>query len=185
MELVLNFISSYGVLCINVLGVVALLFISYNSNKLSKGETKIKGALDLKSKKRQVNKKGALKEEEETKEPDMNHVRDCEKEFNDICTMYQVIIQFVPLFPLLGILGTVAGLMLQVQGLNGEDGWNNLITSLDTALSTTFWGLIWAIGLKAVVAIVPARIIYNVEVMLEDYDKKFSGNIALKNITED
>ena len=105
MELVLNFFSGYGVLCINILGAVALLVIFYNSNKLSKGKTKIEGALDLKSKKRRVNKKGALQEEEETKEPDMNYVRDCEREFNDICTMYQVITQFVPLFPLLGILG--------------------------------------------------------------------------------
>lgn len=186
MELVLNFISNYGVLGINAFGVVILLFILYNGNQLTRRKTKIEDALDEKLRKTKVNKKtGVLQEEEVPKEPNMNHVRDCERDFNKTCSGYQVITQVIPLFPLIGILGTVAGLMLQVQDLNGVEGWDNLITSLNTALGTTFWGLVWAIILKSVVALFPARIIYNVEVMLEDYDKKFSGNIALKNLTED
>ena len=61
---------------------------------------------------------------------------------------------------------------------------NALYNSLDTALSSTFWGLIVAIGLK-VVATVSAKLIEDTEIILDDYDKKFDNSVKLGNITSE
>jgi len=78
--------------------------------------------------------------------------------------------QLIPIFPLLGILGTVAGLMLETKAGDIPA----MLGSLDVALVTTFWGLIFAILLKIIEAVFPSRVIYDVEVMLDDFDKKMS-----------
>lgn len=49
-----------------------------------------------------------------------------------------------------------------------------MLSSLDTALVTTFWGLIFAIVLKVIEAVFPSRIISSVEVMLDDFDKRIN-----------
>ena len=47
-----------------------------------------------------------------------------------------------------------------------------MLSSLDTALTTTFWGLLVAIVLKTFDALLPSRIINDVEVMLDNFEKK-------------
>ena len=115
-----------------------------------------------------------LKEIEETDDesatitPDT--IRKYETEFNKKCSWHGVLVQFIPIFPLLGILGTVAGLMLQIQ----SNDITGMMDSLDVALTTTLFGLIFAIALKVIEALFPSRVIYDVEVMLEDFEKKMS-----------
>ena len=78
----------------------------------------------------------------------------------------------------MGILGTVSGLIMQ---LKGQD-LDMLFNSLDTALSSTFWGLIAAIALK-VISTASAKLIEDTENILDDYDKKFENSLKLGNIT--
>ena len=85
-------------------------------------------------------------------------IRRKESEFNGLCSEHGIYEQLIPIFPLLGILGTVAGI------LNQND--------MNLALETTLWGLVFAIGLKALDALFPSRIINDVEVKLDDFDRK-------------
>ena len=99
------------------------------------------------------------------------------KEFNDLCSKYLAVAQFIPIFPLLGILGTVAGLMQLVTSA----GLEQLYGSLDIAMSSTLYGLIAAIVLKAVEAAVVVKTINDIETMLNDYEIKFQDSQMLQN----
>ncbi len=66
---------------------------------------------------------------------------------------YHLFISINSLFPLFGILGTVISL-LRVSDLSNA----RIIFNFTTALTSTFWGLIFAIGFKAVDGFVGAKI---------------------------
>lgn len=183
MGLMLEFISKYGTACIGLFGVVVVGLLLWNGISLSNQKSRIEEALKRKNNMYTLNV--VSKEIEETEDeaaaitPDT--IRKYETEFNTKCSWHGVLIQCIPVFPLLGILGTVAGLMLQVQG----GGIEAMISSLNTALDTTFWGLIFAILLKVIEAVFPSRIIYDVEVMLDDFDKKLNMAELFKKFQEE
>ncbi len=104
---------------------------------------------------------------------------DMRSEFDRRGSAYLVLSQMIPLFPMFGILGTVAGLMLAVP----KEGAGALM-GLDIALSSTLWGLITAIVLKLVAAAFPAKLIYDIETMFEDYERKFRDAIDMKSFEE-
>lgn len=172
MNLLLQFIENYAVEAIVILGVVNAILLLVNGLSLSNQKNKIEEVLELRSKKYKFN--GESKEIEETDDESVaitpDTIRKYETEFNKKCSWHGVLIQFIPIFPLLGILGTVAGLMLQIQSSDIA----GMMASLDVALTTTLFGLIFAIVLKVIEAVFPSRVIYEVEVMLEDFDKKVS-----------
>ena len=60
-----------------------------------------------------------------------------------------------------------------------------LYASLNIALGSTWWGLIFAITLKFIVALFPGKIVDDVEIMLDDYYNKFNDALAKKNIVEE
>ncbi|MBO4514272.1 MAG: MotA/TolQ/ExbB proton channel family protein, partial [Lachnospiraceae bacterium] len=107
-------------------------------------------------------------------------IRDYEKSFNEVVSGYNACTQFIPLFPLLGILGTVSGLVEQLKAQNLDE----MFKSLDVALTSTFWGLIVTIILK-IFATVSAKLIEDTEIVLDDYDKKFDNSVKLGNITSE
>lgn len=173
MKLLLQLIDNYAVEGIVILGVIIAILLLVNGLSLSNQKNKIEEALERRNKKYKLN--GDLKEIEETDDdsttiitPDT--IRKYETEFNKKCSWHGVLVQFIPIFPLLGILGTVAGLMLQIQ----SNDITGMMDSLDVALTTTLFGLIFAIALKVIEALFPSRVIYDVEVMLEDFEKKRS-----------
>ena len=174
MELLLQFIDNYASEMIVILGVIVLGGLLFNGLALSDQKNRIKEALERKNKKYDVNSNS--KEIDETDDESVSirpdTIRKYETDFNKKCSWHGVLAQIIPIFPLLGILGTVTGLMLQIQSSDIE----GMMNSLDVALTTTFWGLIFAIGLKLLDALFPSRIIYDVEVMIDDFDKKI--NIA-------
>lgn len=179
---VLEFISKYGVAGINTFGVILLVFIMRNMSKMKSRKDQIEDILNHKTTKTIINEKaGRVEKHEEYKKPEWEELRECERKFSKTRSGYEVLAQCVTLFPLLGILGTVAGLMLQVRSQN----LNEMMGSLYTALGTTFWGLMWAIPLKFIMSIFSARIIFDVEASLDNYDKGFDRNIALNNVTKD
>ncbi|WP_044973992.1 MotA/TolQ/ExbB proton channel family protein [Ruminococcus sp. HUN007] len=95
-------------------------------------------------------------------------IRKHENEFDKSNSWHNVFAQLIPVFPLMGVLGTVWGLVQEVAADNIE----KMLSSLNTAMTTTLSGLIFAIGLKIFDAFCPSKTINDVDVMLEDYYKK-------------
>lgn len=172
MEQILQFISNHATTIIILFGIAVAAGLMWIGVKLDNHKTKISEALTRRNRKYTANADTREIEEDEDQDaaitPDT--IRKYETEFNKTCSLHGVLTQLIPVFPLLGILGTVAGLMLETQA--GDV--TSMMASLDVALVTTFWGLIFAILLKIIEAVFPSRVIYDVEVMLDDFDKKMS-----------
>lgn len=112
------------------------------------------------------------------KREDVDEIRDA---FNVACSKYAVLGQLIPIFPLLGILGTVAGLILQVGAMDVE----TLTSALDTAMSSTLWGLIAAVILKLLDAFLVVPVMSKIEGELNEQERKFSDAIALRRFDEE
>lgn len=169
MKSILNLFSEHGVEIIIIALVVVLVLLVWNCFALYEKKKRIQELMETKNKNYKVNE-DSHELEEETDEsaaitPDT--VRFHENKFNELSSVHGAIAQVIPLFPMLGILGTVSGLILQAQAENIQ----MMLKSLDTALETTFWGLTAAIILK-LVDIVPAKFINDVEIMLDNFDRK-------------
>ena len=160
-------------------GLIVLFFLIKNYIKLYTKKSFIHDAMNRKNKESYLNTTTGEVEERETSEavtPDT--IRDYEKSFNEVVSGYNACTQFIPLFPLLGILGTVSGLVGQLQAQNIDE----MFGSLDQALTSTFWGLIVTVILK-VCATISAKLIEDTEIVLDDYDKKIDNSVKLGNIT--
>ena len=91
------------------------------------------------------------------------------EEFDKESSIYIFYAQLISVFPLLGILGTVAGLMLNVSATDPEA----MLASLDTALSSTLYGLFFAIGLRIYDSHRFAPMIYLIESKFNDYESLY------------
>ena len=89
------------------------------------------------------------------------------EDFNKIQLKYSIFEQFVPIFPLLGILGTVAGLIQQLGDVD------QMRDALALSMSTTFWGLIAAIGLKIVDAIWISKAVNKMGLYFDMYEQNY------------
>lgn len=81
---------------------------------------------------------------------------------------YALFTNITAVFPLLGILGTVTSLMR----LSGAD---NLSENFMSALATTFWGLICAIGFKIADSFITARldrVLDEADYLIHEHDKE-------------
>lgn len=182
MNSVLYFLQENMNLLITLFGIIIGVSLVINAIHLSHQKSRIQDALNWKRRSMSINKKTMeLQEHEEVENITPETIHGYEKEFNKVCSSYNVLAQFIPLFPLLGILGTVSGLMLQVSSQDIA----SMSASLSLALGSTWVGLIFAIGLKILVALTSNRIIDDVEILLEDYDKTFGDLVAQRKIRED
>ena len=170
MNVILQFIAQYATQGIIVLGILIAVLLLANAVSLNNQKERIREILERRNKLYKYTKdlRGIEETDDDSAAITPDTVRKYENEFNKKCSLHSVLVQIIPIFPLLGILGTVAGLMLELQS-NDIAG---MMASLDVALETTLWGLIFAILLKLIEAIFPSRIIYDVEVMLDNYDQK-------------
>ena len=83
------------------------------------------------------------------------------------------LIQRISIFPMLGMLGTVFGLMPALQEV--RDGiFDKLYDSMSTALLTTVAGLCCAIVLKLYVAKKTSRISYEIESTFDETDRQYN-----------
>lgn len=182
MELMLEFISKNANACIIIFGLIVAVLLLWNGIALNNQKEWIEDALKIK-KFYTVNAFSKEIEENEDERASItpDAIRKYEMDFNKKCSWHAVLVQCIPIFPLLGILGTVAGLMLELQA--GDI--NAMLESLDVALGTTFFGLIFAIVLKFIEAVFPSKIIFDVEVMLDDFDKKLSIAEMFQKIKEE
>jgi len=87
--------------------------------------------------------------------------------FNKIELIYQTFEQFVPIFPLLGILGTVAGLIQQI------DHIDQMRDALGVSMSTTFLGLIAAVVLKFADAILVSKTVTKMEMFFDTFEQNY------------
>lgn len=99
--------------------------------------------------------------------------------YNKVYSRYVVASQLIGLFPLLGILGTVLGLISS--DLTDID---SLVAGLTDALRTTLWGLIWAIVLKAADAVVPGKLVNDIDAKFDTVDSAIE-RLSLENILKE
>lgn len=166
---------------IAVLGAGVLIYLVYVSRQLT--ELRDKTAEQLQGNRGRVyrNQKTLDLKQRETAIAKREDTYPLRKTFDEICAKYLAVAQLIPVFPLLGILGTVAGLIAQV---NAQDA-SQIYASLDTALSTTFWGLVAVIVLKSVEALLVQRKINDIETIFNDYDIKYQDAVSIRDSEEE
>ena len=102
-------------------------------------------------------------------------------EYNEIHGKYSIYEQFIPVFPLLGILGTVSGLIMQL------DDISRMREALSVSMYTTFLGLVFAIFLRLLDAWTAGRLINKMELDFETAAQNYQiamekGRIKGQNI---
>ncbi|MDE6004350.1 MAG: MotA/TolQ/ExbB proton channel family protein [Oscillospiraceae bacterium] len=65
---------------------------------------------------------------------------------------YSLFVNVIAIFPLLGMLGTIIAL------LKLSSGSENLMQNFYSALTSTFWGMVFAVGFKIIDAFVSAKV---------------------------
>ncbi len=127
-----------------------------------------------------VDKNGNLKTLSST-EFDKEKHEPIRREFNDQSIEYNKYVSLISILPLLGLLGTVLGLM---PGLSAAQTGNTdeLYASLSTALTSTFFGLLGTILLKLYVSVKPERIANRIEILFEEIDRRTDNALELGKI---
>lgn len=100
-------------------------------------------------------------------EENLGEAMDYMRRLDAIELSYSMYAQFVPIFPLLGLLGTVSGLIMQIDNLD------MIKEALGVSLGTTFLGLIVAICLRAVDAIWVSKKLSATRLQFDQFEKRF------------
>lgn len=114
---------------------------------------------------------------------DVNIMDDLVEEFNAIGSEYLTWVQLISIFPLLGLLGTIIGLIPGLEAV-AQQNLEPLYSSLNTALFSTFWGLLVAIVLKIYVAFGPSKCISDIENKFAENDRKFNLMATFHRVNE-
>ncbi|MBQ6462806.1 MAG: MotA/TolQ/ExbB proton channel family protein [Pseudobutyrivibrio sp.] len=135
-------------------------------NKLKDNDSRSSVLFDGRSTSVQMNKDASMKivTHSNVESDDINKLK---KEYDEICIEYNTCQQLIPIFPSLGILGTVLGLMVQLSA----QGVAEMTNAIALALSTTLVALIATILLKIYVANCVSKVLYKCEVRYRDYDR--------------
>ncbi len=177
----LKLISGFITPAIMVLMVLLLIAVILNYVKLRDHYFTISNALNGREVKKKVDSLGNVTETTRKTMSDVDTIHSYENKYNGTKSVYETISQLIPVFPLMGILGTVAGLMAQTTASNSAD----IVGSLNVALGSTFWGLIASIILKLVITLFNARVINSVDNMLDAYDTTIRTRSILNSIQND
>jgi chemotaxis protein MotA len=100
----------------------------------------------------------------------LHHMREIKEKETKYANLF---LSISGLFPLLGILGTIISLIKIVTFSNSE-----VIVNFSSALTSTFWGLVFAIIFKAIYGIISSKVETNAELMsllinrIDDYNLK-------------
>ena len=93
-------------------------------------------------------------------------------------SLYAVYVNVTAIFPLLGILGTVLSLLPMVADLS------NMQMNFFAALTSTLWGLIFAIVLKVLDNIGPGKTVYTITDDLEEYERRYKDAVDTARFEE-
>lgn len=170
----LELVSKYGSEFIIIAGLVLFVFMMINGVVLSNSKSRIKENLKLDGSLYSLNMESQKMEELEDEKIVItpNTIRNFEAKFNEASSRHDLFAQCIPLFPLFGIFGTVAGLLIVMGDVNAIEDFQNIMNGVGTALETTLYGLLASIILKFFDVVFPSRIINDVEVLIDDFDKK-------------
>ena len=97
---------------------------------------------------------------------------DVRDQYTKLAVKYAMFTNLISVLPLLGLLGTIGGLMPGLRAVKAQD-FDTLYSSLSTALTSTFLGLIATIGLKAFAYIFPDKKVNEIEIQFEEIDRKY------------
>lgn len=89
------------------------------------------------------------------------------EEFNKIQTNYSMVEQLIPIFPLLGLLGTVSGLIMQLGDME------QMKEAMSISMFSTFLGIIFAILFKLADAIWVSRKMDKMEQEFDQFERKY------------
>lgn len=96
-------------------------------------------------------------------------IENAQKAYRRMSTLYSLYANITAIFPLLGILGTVAALIKEA------DDIEKLTDNFNVALSTTFFGILFAIFFKAIDAAISGSmevIIEDISHVVQEYERK-------------
>jgi len=91
------------------------------------------------------------------------------EEFSKPQVAYSLVQQLVPVFPLLGILGTVMGLIMQLN----SGTLDALKDALGTSMWTTLWGLVAAIAIRLMDAFWVSKKVTELELYFNIYEQRY------------
>lgn len=111
---------------------------------------------------------------------DISRFDSIREEYNEQGTKYTIWSQMISIFPLLGLLGTVYGLMPGLAEINNND-MSVLYGAMSTALISTFLGLIASIILKIYVSFGPDKTISDIENVFQENDRRYRLLIDYNN----
>lgn len=109
---------------------------------------------------------------------------DVRQRFNEESAKYISWVQSISLFPLLGLLGTVVGLVPGLGSLT-EQNFDVLYQSLGTALSSTIVGILCAIVLKVVSNFGASTVVNEIENILVENDREYTNLLNFHKLSEE
>lgn len=160
-----------------ILAVIVLIVLIVLSNQLKELKKKVEDQIQGNKGRVYRNQKTLDLKQRDTAIAKREDTYPLRKTFDELCARYLTVAQMIPVFPLLGILGTVAGLIAQVQAADAAE----IYASLNVALMTTFWGLIAAIVLKIIETWLVQREINEIETIFNDYDIKYQDAVDIRD----
>ncbi len=177
MSMILAFITSLSIVEIIFDGgiIIAAVIIF---NKLGKAEKKMQEISDRVDKaykdttgKFKKNSKGNLERTniEEIERDDYEPLR---SKFNAQLIEYNAYANLISILPLMGLLGTIMGLIPGLMWVKNGD-FDHLYSSLSTALTSTFVGLVGSIVLKSYVSLKIGKIVNKVEIGFAEIDRLY------------
>ena len=135
-------ICNYGISAIILVSFIIIWIVSTQNNSAIKALIlKLDTALPHEKKtKKWANQEMVIESSAEKGQPEK--IAEAEDEFGEMYARYNTLCQLVTIFPLLGIFGTVLGIILM------GDVSAASMSSFALALWTTLWGLVASIALK-------------------------------------
>ena len=109
----------------------------------------------------------------------MDKVRE---KYNQNFSEYQSKAQLISILPLMGLLGTIVGLIPGLSAVQAQD-FSVLYSALSTALYSTLFGLVFSIILKGIVSS-HSKTMSSIEDYFEDNERKYNQVLEIKSIKE-
>lgn len=170
MSLFKMFFGDWFSVAINLVIIGILMYVVRKIRKVQKeleqNEREISRLYDGKNIKRDMDKNVNMTVVTDTT-IDAKKINDLRQKYDQTCVDYGTVSQLIPIFPSLGILGTVLGLMLQVQA----QGIEEMTDSIGLALSSTCLALFFTVVLKFWMALSVSKKVSDIEVKYMDYER--------------
>ena len=159
-----------------IAGIAIGVQLAAKKKVLAAGLARIRKTFELKHRKYTTNDQGLPTISSDSGSIDEDDVILQRRSFEEQCAEVDSLVQLIPVFPSLGILGTVVGLMLQ---MNAE-GIDKMTDAIATALSSTLFALIMTIFLKVYIALKVSKIINETEIEFANNDRYHQDYIELR-----